>query len=138
MALPLISPEQLVAAIKTALNPYSTCVGVEIFTEFPADMTSARHGIYINDPTTADRSPYSLAVNYGGNIYIASDAIKIIVVSFQGDKLLDTISTVLQSLVEDNVLCDGYHERDYTIRQEYLNRAEYRTFDYLLKRLEFQ
>lgn len=132
MALPLVTSQQLVDWLKAKQ------LGMEIFDEFPSDMRLVRNGIYVNDPSVSDRSPYSLAVNYGGNIYISSDAIRIILVTFQGDVLRDPAALAIQEIVEDNVLLDGYHERDFKVEQEYVNRAEYRTFDFLLKRMEFQ
>lgn len=132
MALPLFTSDDITAWLKAKQ------LGMEVFDEFPQDMKKVRNGIYVNDPATTDRSPYSLAVNLGGNIYVASDAMRIILVTFQGDNKRDAASLAIQQLVEDNVLFDGYHERDFTQEQEYVNRAEYRTFDFTLKRLEFQ
>ena len=111
---------------------------MEVFDEFPSDMKNVRHGIYVNDPATTDKSPYALAINYGGNIYTVSDSTRIILVTFQGDDKRDKAVEVITSMVQDNELLDGYHERDFTMNEEYLNRAEYRTYDFTLKRIEIQ
>ena len=113
-------------------------LGVEVFDEFPTDMKNVRNGIYVNDPATSDRSPFQLAINYGSNIYVASDAMRIILVTFQGDKLRDKAVLAITDLVRDDELMDGYHERDFTMAQDYDNRAEYRTYDFTLKRIELQ
>ena len=138
MALPLITAEDLARVIKLVLNGNKSCSKVEVFTEFPADMRKARHGIYISDVAVSSRLPYSLAVNYGGNIYIATDSFEILLVSFQGDNLKELVTEAIQSIVYDNVLLDGYHERDYSTTDSYLNRAEYKIFDFDLKRMEIQ
>jgi hypothetical protein len=132
MSLPLFTSTQVCDALRS-LN-----TGFEVFDEFPQTMENVRHGIYVNDPAIGDRTPYSLAVNYGGNIYVASDLMTIILVTFQGDVDRDKAVQAIQNLVADNVLLDGYHERDYDMTQDYINRAEYRTYTFNLKRLEFQ
>jgi hypothetical protein len=137
--LPLVTNLQIVSALKTLINgQYVSCSKVEIMTEFPSDMTKARSGIYISDVAVVDRSPYQLAVNYGGNIYIISESFTITYTSFQGDALKDQVSGAIQDLVYDNVLFDGYHERDYTVSDSFENRAEYKTFEFLIKRIDFQ
>lgn len=132
MSLPLITSQQITAYL------LSKNLGIEVFDEFPQDKTQARYGVYVNDPAGGNRTPYSLAVRYGGNIYVVEDQMRIIYVTFQGDKKRDAMVNAIQSIVEDNTLLDGYHERDFTMNQEYINRAEYRTYDFTLKRLEFQ
>lgn len=132
MALPLITSDQVTQWL------IAKKLGVEVFDEFPSNQQNVRNGIYVNDPATENRSPYSLAVNYGGNIYVAEDAMVIIQVTFQGDTLRDAASLAIQQIVEDNVLLDGYHERDFSMSQSYKNRAEYRVYTFRLLRLEFQ
>ena len=132
MALPLINSTQVVAWLKAKK------LEMEVFDEFPPDMKNVRHGIYVNDPATDDRSPYALAINYGSNIYIAKDAMRIILVTFQGDVKRDKAVLAITDMITDNELMDGYHERDYVMSQDYLNRAEYRTYDFNLKRIELQ
>lgn len=132
MALALFNTETVIAVLKT----YK--LGIELFNEFPQNSEAVRYGIYVSDVTTVDRTPYSLAVNYGGNIYTVTDAMDIIFVTFQGDKNKDRVLTALQGLVENNVLMDGYHERDFTVDENWVNRAEYKTYSYTLKRIETQ
>lgn len=136
--LPLVTGDAIAEALRIVLRGYKSCTGVEVFVEFPSDMEKARHGIYISDVATIERVPYQLAVRYGGNIYTVSDSFTIIYITFQGDGLKDTVTQAIQSLVYDNVLFDGYHERDYTVDDEFKNRAEYKTFDFVIKRIDFQ
>ena len=132
MAQPLITQAQICALLK------SKKLGVEVFSEFPQDMEKARHGIYVDDPATSERTPYALAIHTGSNIYNCIDSMRIIFVTFQGDKNMSRGVEAITSLVTDDVTMDGYHERDYTMSQEYVNRAEYRVYDFSLKRIELQ
>lgn len=132
MSLPLVTSTQVCDALVAAKT------GFEVFDEFPGVMENVRHGIYVNDPAAGDRTPYSLGVQYGSNIYISSDAMMIILVTFQGDINRDKAVDAIEGLVTNNVLLDGYHERDFTMEQTYVNRAEYRTYNFELKRIEIQ
>jgi hypothetical protein len=132
MAAPLISTEQVATYFKN-LN-----TGFEIFEEYVVNKEVNRHGIYINDPSEANRVPYQLAVNYGGNIYESTDQMFIVLVTFQDDIHKHAAEMAITNMVNDNVLLDGYHRREYTMQQTYLNRAEYRTYSFNLTRLEFQ
>lgn len=132
MALPLITSDQVAAYFKAKKT------GFEIFTEYSVNKEVNRHGIYINDPSESDRVPYQLAVNYGGNIYESTDQMFIILVTFQDDVNKVKAEKAITDIVNDNELLNGYHRRNYTMQQTYLNRAEYRTYSFNLTRLEFQ
>lgn len=132
MALPLISTQQVADYFKKLKT------GFEVFQEYAVNKEVNRHGIYINDPSEADRTPYKLGLNYGSNIYESTDQMFIILVTFQDDKNKVKAETAITDIINDNVLLDGYHRRTYTMDQTYLNRAEYRTYSFSLTRLEFQ
>lgn len=132
MALPTYSAQDILAKLRT----YK--LGIELFDDFPSQEGKVRYGLYCDDIKTEDRSPYALAVNYGGNIYIASDSFKLIFVTFQGDPNRNNTLFAIQDMVNDNVLFNGYHERTYTQTHTYVNRAEYHYYDFITKRMEFQ
>lgn len=132
MAQPLVTSEQVAEYFRKLKT------GFEVFTEYAVNKEVNRHGIYINDPSASNRVPYKLALTYGGNIYEVTDQMFIVLVTFQDDVSKDRAVAAITNIVNDNVLLDGYHERDYTMDQSYLNRAEYRTFSFNLTRLEFQ
>jgi len=132
MAQPLVTSEQVAEYFRKLKT------GFEVFTEYAVNKEVNRHGIYINDPSASNRVPYKLALTYGGNIYEVTDQMFIVLVTFQDDVSKDRAVEAITNIVSDNVLLDGYHERDYTMDQSYLNRAEYRTFSFNLTRLEFQ
>jgi hypothetical protein len=132
MAAPLITSAQITNWLKAKKT------GFEVFDEFPTDMKNVRQAIYVNDPATSSRKPIALALHNEGNRYRTIDSMRIIVVTYQGDNRRDAAVAAIQDLVLDNELLDGYIERDYTMTQDYLNRAEYRTYDFDLIRLETQ
>lgn len=132
MALPLITTADVAKYLRAKKT------GFEVFEEYAVNKENNRHGIYINDPSESNRVPHQLAVNYGGNIYQSTDQMFIILVSFQDDKNKQKAEQAITDIVNDNVLLNGYHRRDYTMDQTYLNRAEYRTYSFNLTRLEFQ
>ena len=66
MALPLITTADVVTYLK------ANTTGFEVFEEYAVNKEVNRHGIYVNDPSESNRTPYQLAVNYGGNIYCLS------------------------------------------------------------------
>ncbi len=132
MARPLVTSADVTAWLKAKKT------GFEVFDDFPTDMKNVRHGIYVNDPATSERVPYRLGIQDESHIYTCVDAMRILVVTFQGDNKRDAAIDAVTGIVLDNELLDGYHERDYVMEQEYLNRAEYRTYDFELKRIETQ
>ena len=132
MALPLVTTKQVAEYFKKLKT------GFEVFEEYTVNKEVNRRGIYINDPSESARVPYKLAVNYGGNIYESTDQMFIVLVTFQDDVSKVKAEQAITDIVNDNVLLDGYHKREYTMDQTYLNRAEYRTYSFNLTRLEFQ
>jgi hypothetical protein len=133
MSLPLISSSKVVKALKASMPR-----GIEVFEDFPHDMKNVRYGVYVNDPTLAVRTPYKLGVQNRAHIYTTVENMVIIFVSTQDDKNKEAVSLAIQQLVENDVLLDGYHERDMSMQQSYLNRAEYRAYTFNLHRIEFQ
>jgi hypothetical protein len=132
MARPLVTSADVTAWLKAKKT------GFEVFDDFPTDMKNVRHGIYVNDPATSDRVLHRIAAQVGNNLYYVTDAMRIILVTFQGDNKRDAAVDAITGIVLDDEFLDGYHERNYTMDQEYLNRAEYRTYDFELTRLEIQ
>jgi hypothetical protein len=132
MARPLVTSADVTAWLKAKKT------GFEVFDDFPTDMKNVRHGIYVNDPAVGARTLHKIAAQNGNNLYYTVDAMRIILVTFQGDNKRDLAVDAITGIVLDDEFLDGYHERDYQMTQAYLNRAEYRTYDFELTRLEIQ
>jgi hypothetical protein len=131
MASPLITTKQVAAYFRKLKT------GFEVFEEFAVNKENNRHGIYINDPSQANRVPYQLGLATGASIYELTDQMYITLVTFQDDVNKEKAVDAITDMVLDPVLMNGYHKRDYTMQQTYLNRAEYRNFSFNLTRLEF-
>lgn len=142
MASPLITQAQIVDAILQILNDNN--IAIEVFDDFPSDDDVVRNGIYVSDIHTVERIPYKLAVNIGGNLYIATDQLKIVYVSYQDDQYNTTVNSYISGLVsyimdgETVQLMDGYHERDFGQELYYGVQSEKHTWTFQLKRLEIQ
>lgn len=141
MAIPLITPGQVVTSIQQ-LIPRSWLI--EVFDDFPSDDDVVRYGIYVSDIHTVNREPYKLALSMGGNIYVATDQIKVLYISFQDDTHQVDINGYISSLVSYTMnnatyqLMDGYYERDFAQELVYGPQSEKHTWTFQLKRLEFQ
>jgi hypothetical protein len=132
MALPLFNTESVIKVLK------STIKNVEVFNEFPQEMENVRNGVYVSDVIVSSRTPYQLGIQTGAHIYTSIDTFSIIYVTYQGDEYKELTSLSIQQLVEDNVLMNGYHQRDFNVEESYLNRAEYKMYNFSLSRIEFQ
>ena len=132
MALPLFNTVEIIKVLKTTIK------NVEIFDEFPQETENVRNGVYVSGVSVVSRIPYQLGIQTGAHIYTSTDNFQIIYVTYQGDEYQDSTALSIQELVENNELMNGYHQRDFTVEERFVNRAEYRTYDFSLNRIEFQ
>ena len=144
MSAPLITQEQVIAAVKASMT---SSWSIPVYGEYPSDPDTVRFGIYVSDVFTVDRNPngtVGLGVTLGSNVYNAKDQFTIIFVSFQDDQNADTVNGVISQLVTYQAtgatapLFNGYHERDYSQILEYGPNREKYTWTFNLTRLEFQ
>ena len=141
---PLITQEQIVAALKASMTP---SWNMPVYGEFPSDTTAVRFGLYAGEVVTTDRTPngtVGLGVQTGSNVYDAKDQFDIVYISFQDDTNAYAVGGKISQLVtytfpSTNLpLFNGYHERDFVQALEYgPNRVKY-TWTFRLTRLEFQ
>jgi hypothetical protein len=141
MAIPLVNQAQFVSAIQQIIPK---AWGIEVFDDFPSDDDIVRYGIYVSDIHTVSRTPYKLAVNLGGNIYIAIDQIRIVYVSYQDDEHQIDVNGYISGLVDYTMtgetyeFLDGYFQRDFAQELYYGTNSEKHTWTFQLTRLEFQ
>ena len=131
MVAPLKTAEEILSWISSKISD------VEVSLEFPTDITRVHNGIYVGGPVTASRTPNKLGIQTGANIYDCSDTFQVVIVSFQGDHLLESNSLQICEIIQDPDFFDGYYERDWVIKEQQENRAVYRTIDFTLRRIEF-
>ena len=135
MALPLINKNSIINALRATIPTVTP--RIEISDEFPSDDTIIRYGIFVDDVSVIDKTPYQLGVQYGGSIYTVTDSFVVLYVGIQNDIRTDSIVNAIQNLSSNLVLMNGYHEMDYTLDMVIGNRSEKRTYTFTLKRLEF-
>lgn len=137
-----ITQGEIIDALKLQIKQLK--LTVPVYDEFPSDSNIVRYGLYVSDLFVGDRSPYQLALNLGGNIYIAIDEFTVTYVSFQKDpnralirKLVDDLVTYEDPKTELEMM-NGYFERDYVQSLDYGPQLQKYTWTFRLKRLEFQ
>ena len=112
--------------------------------DWASDTDIVRYGIYISDIATTNRSPNTLGVTLGSNIYNAVDEFYIAYISFQQDPNINRVRALISSLVTDNYpgtdvqFMNGYYERDYQEVLNYGTQRERYTWTFRLTRIEFQ
>ena len=135
MALPLINKNSIINALRATIPTVTP--RIEISDEYPSDDTIVRYGVFVDDVSTIDKTPYQLGVQYGGSIYTVTDSFAILYVGIQNDIRTDSITNAIQNLSSNLVLMNGYHEIDFTQDMVIGNRSEKRTYTFTMKRLEF-
>ena len=135
MSLPLISKSNLITALTNTIPTVTP--RIEISDEFPSDDAIIRYGVFVDDVSTVDKTPYQLGVQYGGSIYTVTDTFVVLYVGIQNDINTDSICNAIQNLSSNLTLMNGYHEMDFTQDMVIGNRSEKRTYTFTLKRLEF-
>ena len=144
MSAPLITQEQIVAAVKASMI---SSWNMPVYGEFPSDQSAVRFGLYIGEVFTTDRNPngtVGLGVTLGSNVYNAKDQFEIVYISFQDDTNANAVNGLISQLVTYIVpstglpLFNGYHERDFSQQLEYGPNREKYTWTFNLTRLEFQ
>lgn len=135
MALPLINKNSIINVLRATIPTVTP--RIEISDEYPSDDTIVRYGIFVDDVSTTDKTPYQLGVQYGGSIYTVTDTFGVLYVGIQNDIRTDSICNAIQNLSSNLTLINGYHEIDFTQDMVIGNRSEKRTYTFTLKRLEF-
>lgn len=135
MALPLITKSSVINALTRTIPTVTP--RIEISDEFPSDDAIIRYGVFVDDVSTTDKTPYQLGVQYGGSIYTVTDTFAVLYVGIQNDINSDNICNAIQNLSSNLTLMNGYHEMSFTQDMTIGNRSEKRTYTFTLKRLEF-
>lgn len=135
MALPLINKNSIINVL-TSTIPIVT-PRIEISDEYPSDDSIIRYGVFVDDVSTTDKTPYQLGVQYGGSIYTVTDTFQVLYIGIQNDINTNNICNAIQNLSSNLTLMNGYHEMDFTQDMVIGNRSEKRTYTFTLKRLEF-
>jgi hypothetical protein len=134
MALPLIDKNDIINVLSNTIPRLSP--RIEISDEYPSDDTIIRYGVFVDDVSTVDKTPYQLGVQRCGSIYTVTDEFEILYVSIQNDINTANVTNAIQNLSSNGNLMNGYHEVDFTQSIELGNRSEKRTYTFTLRRIE--
>ena len=135
MALPLITRQQVIDKLLSTIP--KTTPRIEVSGVYPSDDSIVSYGVFVSDVSTVDKTPYQLGVQHCGSIYMVTDEVQVLYVSYQDDKNVDPVTNSIQNLSSDLTLMNGYHEMDFTQDVVLGSRSEKRTYTFSLKRLEF-
>ena len=105
---------------------------IEVFDEMPTDKTNVRHGIYVSNFMIASTSIQSQGFGCGQVTNVVEE-LEILLVSVQDDKKLLPADHAITEI--PNTLI-GYSSITFNTEREYLNRAEYRSYNFELNRIE--
>ena len=125
--LPIISRKDIVKTLRAEK------LSVEVFDEMPSDETNVRHGIYVSLPLVQDSE--SAVSGFGcGDVKRYSDVFEILVISTQDDVRLERVGDAITNLPVHTIMA-GYADVDFSTERSYENRAEYRTYSFIGKRI---
>lgn len=110
---------------------------VEVSGIYPAADDIVPYGIYVSDVSTKSREVNQLGIQPCGSIYTMTDDFQILFVSTQDDPKWIFIEQRIQNMSADSAFFNGYYEVTFTQDVVLGNRSEKRTYNFNLKRLNF-
>ena len=110
---------------------------VEVSGIYPATDDIVPYGIYVDDVSTISREVNQLGVTRCGSIYTMTDQFSVLFVSIQDDPKWIFIEERIQNMSADAAFFNGYYEVTFTQDIVIGNRSEKRTYNFNLKRLNF-
>jgi hypothetical protein len=110
---------------------------VEVSGIYPAADDIVPYGIYVSDVSTKSREVNQLGTQPCGSIYTMTDDFQILFVSTQDDPKWIFIEQRIQNMSADSAFFNGYYEVTFTQDVVLGNRSEKRTYNFNLKRLNF-
>ena len=132
---PLITKQNIIDYIKVVADNLVPIV--EVSGIYPSVDDVVPYGIYVDDVSTINRDVYQLGVQSCGSVYTMTDQFQILFVSIQDDPKWMYIEERIQKLSDDSSFFNGYYEVTFTQDIVIGNRSEKRTYNFNLKRLNF-
>ena len=132
---PLIVKQNVIDYIKVVADTLIPIV--EVSGNYPAVDDVVPYGIYVEDVSTTSREVNQLGVTRCGSIYTMTDQFNVLFVSIQDDPKWIYIEERIQGMAADSAFFNGYYEVTFTQNIVIGNRSEKRTYNFNLKRLNF-
>ena len=133
--IPLIVKQNVIDYLKVVTDTLIPIV--EVSGTYPSTDDIVPYGIYVDDVSTISREPFQLGITSCGSIYTMTDSFNILFVSIQDDPKWIYVEERIQELAADSAFFTGYHEVTFTQNVVIGNRSEKRTYNFNLKRLNF-
>ncbi len=135
MSMPLVTKAAVVEYLRLVAKEQS--LPVQVQDVYPSVDDNVAYGVYVADIEATSRVPYQLAIQKCGAIYIVTDTMNIMFVSYQNDPQAGVILRAINTLITDSKFWDGYIEQDMTQTGSIGNRNEIYTYTLDLKRIDF-
>lgn len=132
---PLIVKQNIIDYIKVVADTLVPIV--EVSGVYPATDDIVPYGIYVDDVATISREVNQLGVTRCGSIYTMTDQFSVLFVSIQDDPKWIFLEERIQNMSADAAFFNGYYEVTFTQDIVIGNRSEKRTYNFNLKRLNF-
>jgi hypothetical protein len=121
--MPLFTAAQVKSRLKALTTSTTGATTLEVFTEFPADQSKISEGFYVARTYQADRTKASNGITSGGHIYLVTDRIELYLITQQVNPFVENLLGLFPTLLDDSLFV-GYHLREHTIDQQYINNSE--------------
>lgn len=135
MSLPLITKAAVVEYLRAVAKEQS--LPVQVQDTYPSVDDNVAYGVYVGDIDASSRVPYKLAIQKCGAIYLVTDEMNIMFVSYQNDPQASAIVRTINTLATDSKFWDGYIQQDFTNVGSIGNRNEIFTYTFSMQRLDF-
>ena len=132
---PLIVKQNIIDYIKVVADTLVPIV--EVSGIYPATDDIVPYGVYVDDVSTISREVNQLGITRCGSIYTMTDQFSILFVSIQDDPKWIYLEERIQGMSADAAFFNGYYEVTFTQNIVIGNRSEKRTYNFNLKRLNF-
>jgi hypothetical protein len=135
MSMPLVTKAAVVEYLRLVAKEQS--LPVQVQDVYPSIDDNVAYGVYVNSNNAVRRLPYKLGVQKCASIYIVSDNMDIMFVSYQNDPQAPVILEAINKLIQDAKFWNGYHEVDFSTNITIGSRNQIYTYTLDLKRIDF-
>ena len=135
MSMPFVTKAAVTEYLRAVAQEQS--LPVQVQDVYPSIDDNVAYGVYVNSNNAVRRLPYKLGVQKCASIYIVTDFMDIMFVSFQNDPQAPVILEAINSLIQDAKFWNGYHEVDFTTDIKIGSRNQIYTYTLDLKRIDF-
>ena len=135
MSSPLVTKAEVIAYLRAVAKEQS--LPVQVQDTYPSIDDNVAYGVYVNSNNALNRLPYKLGVQKCGSIYIVTDQMDIMFVSYQNDPQAPAILETIHTMISDAKFWNGYHEVAFRDAVTIGSRNQIYTYTIEPKRIDF-